>query len=218
MTKPTIFAIIGKSGSGKDTIEKKVLDLHINNLGRRFRLNRLIPITTRERRTNEINGTDYFFVSDEKFNQFIKDDSLLNYQTYHVFANNGKRKDTYYGYPSTMEDYSITIYPYPVYREIFNNRKDVSVIPIFINVEDSELLYRLMKREIDNKGNIKEAARRFIADMHDYPSEASLKIMAPDGYFENANADVTANKVYQYICSTINKIEKTKNIKLHKDI
>ena len=58
-----IFYIMGKSASGKDNIyrrllEEKDLDLH-----------ELVLYTTRPKRQDEVDGREYFFVDDERFQQ-----------------------------------------------------------------------------------------------------------------------------------------------------
>ncbi len=55
-----IFCIMGKSGSGKDTILKeinKVEDLNLKTI---------VTYTTRPKRNNETDGVEYFFIDKEK--------------------------------------------------------------------------------------------------------------------------------------------------------
>lgn len=61
-----IIVLMGKSGSGKTTIEKMLLKK------KNFRT--LLIYTTREKRPGEVNGVDYNFVSNEAFKK-IKFDS-----------------------------------------------------------------------------------------------------------------------------------------------
>ena len=56
-----IICLIGKSGSGKSTIEQKLCsDLEINHV---------ISHTTRPPRKKELDGLDYHFVSDDYFEE-----------------------------------------------------------------------------------------------------------------------------------------------------
>lgn len=55
-----IFVLMGPSGSGKTTLAK-----HLKSLG----LFELISCTTREPRDGEINGVDYYFYTEEEFDQ-----------------------------------------------------------------------------------------------------------------------------------------------------
>ena len=56
-----IIAIMGKAGSGKDTIMKKVLAAH--PLG----INEIISCTTRPKRDNEVEGINYFYLTNDQF-------------------------------------------------------------------------------------------------------------------------------------------------------
>ena len=77
----TMFVLSSPSGAGKTTLTKK---LAFNNS------NFVISIshTTRTPRPNEVNGKDYYFVSEEDFNYLIKENEFYEY---------AKIFDNYYG-------------------------------------------------------------------------------------------------------------------------
>ena len=79
-----IVVLSSPSGAGKTTLVKKIAKE--NN----FQIS--ISHTTRKPRTNEINGKDYFFISEEEFKNLIKNEELLEYAK--VFEN-------YYGSSKT---------------------------------------------------------------------------------------------------------------------
>ena len=60
-----VIAIIGQSGSGKDTVLSRVLENYEN------KFNKLIPFTTRPKRPNEVDGENYYFVSSKKEKEAI---------------------------------------------------------------------------------------------------------------------------------------------------
>lgn len=68
-----IICILGRSGSGKSTIEKAIEQLGYN---------RIISYTTREIRGNEQNGKDYHFVNHKQFRGLIEKDILMEYAEY----------------------------------------------------------------------------------------------------------------------------------------
>lgn len=83
MSKGKLFIISGPSGSGKDTVLKEVFKRHPE-------IKLSISSITREKRTGEIEGEKYHFISREEFEDLIKNDMLLEYN---VFVGN------YYGTP-----------------------------------------------------------------------------------------------------------------------
>lgn len=78
-----LLVISGLSAAGKGTIAKELVDRFDN-----FVLS--VSATTREKRGNEVDGKDYFFISKEKFDDMISNNEFLEYAKY---VNN------YYGTP-----------------------------------------------------------------------------------------------------------------------
>ena len=76
----------GFSGSGKGTIMKELMAKH----GEDYALS--VSATTRGPRPGEEHGREYFFISEEEFEQMIKADGLLEYARY---------VDHYYGTPKS---------------------------------------------------------------------------------------------------------------------
>ena len=71
------------SGSGKTTLVNDLL--HKADLNLSFS----VSATTRNKRTGEVDGKDYFFKSKKEFNKLIKNDLLLEYEEVY--------KDIFYG-------------------------------------------------------------------------------------------------------------------------
>lgn len=63
-----LIILIGPSGSGKSTIEKILVRQH--------GFDRIVSHTTRKPRPGEINGVDYYFVSEDEFNQIEMVESI----------------------------------------------------------------------------------------------------------------------------------------------
>ena len=70
--KGELFIISAPSGSGKSTLIKLLLD-EVENL------EYSISYTTREPRKGEVNGKDYFFVSEKEFEEMIENDEFIEY-------------------------------------------------------------------------------------------------------------------------------------------
>lgn len=84
--KGDLIIISGPSGCGKDTICCEIFKIRDNIV-------KSISITTRNKRQNEIDGKDYYFVTKDEFLEKIKNKELLEHAIVH-----GK---DYYGTPKS---------------------------------------------------------------------------------------------------------------------
>lgn len=68
-----LFVISAPSGGGKTTIVKSILERHPE-----FSFS--VSATTRQKRTVEEDGKDYFFLSREEFERMVREDALVEYE------------------------------------------------------------------------------------------------------------------------------------------
>ncbi len=77
MTKPRalhpIVVITAPSGAGKTTIARRIMQAVPE-------MQFSISITTRSPRPSEVDGRDYYFISEAEFRQHIEDDDLVEYE------------------------------------------------------------------------------------------------------------------------------------------
>lgn len=69
-----MLALVGKSGSGKTTIEDELIH--------KYGFKRAISYTTRKKRENDVEGVNYFFVSREDIERLKQEDRLGECITY----------------------------------------------------------------------------------------------------------------------------------------
>jgi guanylate kinase len=69
---PLLIVISGPSGAGKDSILRRMKE-------RDLPFHFVVTATTRPRRSDEVHGRDYFFVSKEEFARMIEADELIEY-------------------------------------------------------------------------------------------------------------------------------------------
>lgn len=78
-----MFIIEGPSGTGKGTIAKEVLKRDPN-------IKFSVSVTTRKQREGEVDGVDYYFVSNEQYDEFLAQDAFYE----HVDSQYGDRYGT----------------------------------------------------------------------------------------------------------------------------
>jgi guanylate kinase len=70
--RPLVVVVTGTSGAGKGTLEKVLLQAMPE-------LELAVSATTREQRTGEQNGREYWFITPEKFQRLVEDGEFLEY-------------------------------------------------------------------------------------------------------------------------------------------
>ena len=68
----SLFVVAAPSGAGKTSLVRKILELMPD-------ISLSVSCTTRARRSQEVDGKDYHFVSPEKFQQMVEADDFIEY-------------------------------------------------------------------------------------------------------------------------------------------
>jgi len=76
MKKGLLIILSGPSGVGKGTIRRYIMDNY------NIQLSYSISMTTRPQREKEVEGVDYYFVSNEEFDRNIKEDNFLEWEEF----------------------------------------------------------------------------------------------------------------------------------------
>lgn len=76
MRKGLLIILSGPSGVGKGTVRKYIMDNF------KIQLAYSISMTTRSRREKEVDGVDYYFVSNDEFDRNIKEDNFLEWEEF----------------------------------------------------------------------------------------------------------------------------------------
>ncbi|MDE6219975.1 MAG: guanylate kinase [Lachnospiraceae bacterium] len=195
----SIFCIVGKSSSGKDTIYKMLMQ---NNS---LRMKRIVPYTTRPIRVGEQEGVEYYFTTVEAMEQLKKQNKIVECRSY----------DTIYGpwyyfmakdnqIDLELNDYLIigTLESYTKIRDYFGRDR---VVPIYIELDDGERLSRALEREKrQSQPMYEEMCRRFIADARDF-SQENLENAGITIKFDNYDLTSCLNEVAAYIIAEQNR-------------
>ena len=167
MEKIKVYALIGKSGAGKDYCMRRIAwenDWHI-----------IVPSTTRPKRDYETEGVDYHFLSDEEFAaaRFLE---TAEYNHWH--------------YGTRYEDLdpnngNIGVFS-PARARLLAKQSDIDLTIIYIKASDKTRVLRQLNRE-DNP-IVKEIIRRFGTDEADFQDDKDFMTLGND-YIEIWNDD-----------------------------
>ena len=186
-----IFYLMGKSASGKDSIYNSLIN------DKSLELNGIVMYSTRPMREGEVDGQDYYFVSEEKIDEFRKQGKVIESRTY----------DTVYG-PwtyATIDDGQIDLekgnYLMVGVLSAFVGMKEFfqdAVVPFYVEVEDGERLIRAINRERIGEPKYEEMCRRFLADAKDF-SDEKLKAAGVTKKYSNEDFDKCINEIKEII-------------------
>ena len=143
------------SGVGKTTLTKKIQQKYHN-----FKIS--VSHTTRQPRSNEVDGVDYFFISKDKFEKFIQEKKFYEYAK--IFEN-------YYG--TLKETVDKLIKNNDIIFDIdwqgtkqLSKIKDLSLLKIYLITENKEeLKKRLIKRDQNTKDEVEKRFKSFDEDI-----------------------------------------------------
>ncbi|WP_010240878.1 guanylate kinase [Clostridium arbusti] len=161
-----IFCLLGKSGCGKDTIFKRLMD------HKKLNLKPIVSYTTRPKRDGETDGVEYYFINKRKLKQYESMGRIIEVRKYSTV--NG---DWYYstiddGQISIKENSYLIIVTLDAYKSLQQYFGIDMVIPIYITLDDGIRLERALKREEKEENpNYNELCRRFLADENDFSVE-----------------------------------------------
>lgn len=177
-----MIALIGESASGKSTIQ--------NILCKDCGFEKIITYTTRPMRDGEIDGVDYYFVSQDEYDKKLKDNFFFENASYNGWNYGTARKDV----EGNSDNKVIVLTPKGL-RKFKSNHK-IDIYSVYIKVDRKSRLIKLLNRG----DNVEEAYRRSLSDVGMFDgieSEVDWTIYNDD-YF--INADVLSNAIgYRYL-------------------
>lgn len=181
MGKGLLVVVSGFSGAGKGTLMKELVHRYDN-----YALS--VSATTRAPRPGEKEGKDYFFVSQEAFENMIDNDELVEYAKY---------VGNYYGTPRTfveeqLENGKDVILEIEIQGALKIKKKFPNTVLIFIAPPSAEeLRRRLMGRGTETEEVILARLRR--------AEDESEGVEAYDYILINDNIDTCTEKLHNLI-------------------
>ena len=153
--KYKVFALVGPSGCGKDTILRTLLKKY--NKTQKF--NPIISYTTRPMREGEKDGVDYHYTDNDTMINFFNENTIVEMAEF----NNWFYGTTYECYDDTK--INIGIFD-PTRLDILLSNPDIDVTIFYIKTKDNIRLIRQLGREDDP--DINEILRRYKTDREDF--------------------------------------------------
>ena len=174
--KYTIIAIMGKAGSGKDTLMHALL--HTSTFSSAAPI---ISCTTRPIRDYEKDGVDYHFLSNEEFTNQILSGEMLEATVFNEWC-----------YGTSIANLNKDVVNIGVFNPegigILRGNSNINLKVIYLEANDKDRLLRQLNREKDP--NCHEIVRRFNADENDF-SEEEITYIAPELFVtNNEGADI----------------------------
>ena len=189
-----IFYVMGKSSSGKDTIYKRLMEKNPD-----FRT--VVPYTTRPVRDGEKDGVEYFFADEAQLNEMQEAGKVIEVRSYNTRCGVWTYFTADDGQINLEEhDYLMigTLVSYQALKEYFGAEK---IVPLCIQVEDGERLFRALEREQrEAVPRYTELCRRFLSDEEDF-SEEKLQEAGIQRRFENRDLEICLNEIQDFIRS-----------------
>ena len=202
-----IIILSSPSGAGKTTLVKKL------SLIKNFEIS--ISYTTRIPRLNEVNGSDYYFINSNDFDELIKKDEFLEYaKVFNNLYGSSKKKVI-----NTLKKGKNVIFDidWQGTKQIKDKNLEFKLITFFILPPSKKtLINRLSERENNDKNIINERMKKFDNDIKrwtDYDFVVvndNLEICFNEikeiiqKKLQNKNIDFDRNKISGHVQSLLN--------------
>lgn len=175
-----ILALMGQSGSGKDTVLQRIMALYPDYY------NKIISCTTRPPREGEIDGINYYFLTEDEF--FVSEicGNMLESTEF-----NGWHYGTAFSSLS-LDKINIGVFN-PAGIWALQDNPNIDLITWYLRTPAKQRLMRQLTRE--ENPNVKEIVRRFSADEKDFEDLSYLKYKEIDNE-DGINIDYIANLIH----------------------
>ena len=185
-----IIVLSSPSGAGKTTLVNKIAQ--DNN----FKIS--ISYTTRKPRSNEKNGEDYYFITEEKFTNLIKKEEFLEHAK--VFENfYGSSKSKVIENLKNGENVIFDI-DWQGTEQIKNKKLNFKLITFFIlPPSKTELFNRLRNRDMKDKNIVEQRMKQFNEDINHWKNYDFVVI--------NDNLQKCYLEIIKFINNKINNLD-----------
>ena len=194
-----IIVLLGKGGSGKDTVMNMIAKEYKN-------VQTVVSHTTRPMRKGEIEGKNYYFISDEKFCE----KSFVETRHYNVITDDSPQGCGVWYYGLAQEElenkldkgHVIVVLDLQGYKELrkyyYDHEelfKKTRLVSFYIDIDEEIRFKRYIQRDEITLANVKEGLRRLEADFYGVEKYVHQHIKFKD----DANMDTSSEQIKNYI-------------------
>lgn len=181
--KGAMFIIEAPSGTGKGTIAKELLRQDPN-------IKFSVSVTTRKPRYNEVEGVDYYFISDEKYDELLKQDAFYEFVDSQYGSRYGTLRSEVDSFINVGQDVLFDM-DWAGARQMKNKAPDDVVTIYLLPPSIKELYQRLVNRGTDSEEVIKQRMSMLLDKMSHW-NEFDYIIV-------NVDIDETVKKIQRII-------------------
>lgn len=166
-----VVALIGKAGAGKDTVAKELAAANPH-------WHTIVSCTTRPKREGEKEGVNYYYLTDEEFQNKLEQEDLLEatcFNNWHY----GTLKS------SLQEGVNIGVFNPEGFDSLisFEEKEEIILFGYFIDASDKIRMMRQLCRETNP--DVAEICRRYFTDEDDFEMIDALHGHYIYGYFDD---------------------------------
>ena len=201
-----IIVLLGKGGSGKDTVMNMIAKEYKN-------VQTIVSHTTRPMRKGEIEGKSYYFISDEKFCEMNKNKSFVETRHYNVITDDSPQGCSVWFYGLAQEElvnkldkgHVIVVLDLQGYKELrkyYYDHEDffkkTRLVSFYIDIDEEIRFKRYIQRDEITLANVKEGLRRLEADDRDFQGVEEY-VHQHIKFKDDANMDTSSEQIKNYI-------------------
>jgi len=174
--QPKLIVISAPSGTGKTSVIKEILRMNQD------KLIFSVSATTRPKRPNEIDGVDYYFLTEEEFKKKIENDEFIEWERIY---------DYYYGTPKSEIEraknlgkdilFELDVNGSLKLKKLFPDAHLIFIVPPSIEELENRLRKRntetpeTFKKRIDRAKMELEQAKHFDYEVKNYELDTAIK-------------------------------------------
>lgn len=201
-----IIVLLGKGGSGKDTVMNMIAKEYKN-------VQTVVSHTTRPMRKGEIEGKNYYFISDEKFYEMNKNKLFVEKRHYNVITDDSPQGCSVWFYGLAQEELEnkldkghvivvLDLQGYKELRKYYYDHEDLfkktRLVSFYIDIDEEIRFKRYIQRDEITLANVKEGLRRMEADDRDFYGVEKY-VHQHIKFKDDADMDTSSEQIKNYI-------------------